>query len=442
VTHPRNTRKKRRHFYMKTKLLLFSLVSLIVWQNAFSQADVYLKLSTSERRQLELGIAPLQSEGKGGDLTAAQKAMDIIGDDLAFSLYFKIVYPPSLLEGYGLKKGNLDIGAWQMLGAKQVLVPELKPGKQRDLLKLRVFDLSLQRDVFSRELELDGSRAGAHAASDQIIKNLTGENGISTTKIAYSLKIGKNKELMLADYDGGSFRTLTNFNSINISPDWQPGGGSLAFVSFYRNRADVMSLDLATGRTAIISQTEGLNSSPAWSPDGTSLALTLSQDGNAEIYLMSAENRELRRLTNSWAIDCSPSWSPNGRELVFNSDRPGSPQLYIMDNEGANLRRLTYQGGYNTSPCWSPRGDQIAFVSRIDGKFQVCTIDINGENFIQLTSEGDNEDPSWSPDGLHLCFSSSRTGSHQLWRMHWDGSAQQAITQNGGSYMPAWGPVQ
>lgn len=427
---------------MKRRYLLLLPAIILLFQNAYSQADVYLKLSTSERRQIELGIAPVQSDDKGASLAVAQKAMDIIGDDLAFSLYFKIVYPPSLLEGYGLKKGNLDIGAWQMLGARQVLIPELKRDKKRDLLKLRVFDLVIQRDVFSKELELDGSRAGAHAASDLIIRNLTGENGVASTKIAFSLKNGRHKELVLSDYDGGSFRTLTNFNSINITPDWQPEGGALAFVSFYRNRTDVVSLDLASGRTAIISQAEGLNTSPAWSPDGKSLALTLSKDGNAEIYLLSPDTKSLRRLTNSWAIDCSPSWSPNGRELVFNSDRPGSPQLYIMDSEGANVRRLTYQGGYNTSPAWSPRGDKIALVSRVNGRFQVCTIDITGDNFVQLTHEGDNEDPSWSPDGLHLCFSSSRTGSHQIWRMHWDGTAQQAITSNEGSFMPAWGPVR
>jgi TolB protein len=430
---------------MKIKYVLLILLSTILCQIAFGQADVYLKLSTSERRQLELGIAPLQTQDAKASPEAAvnaQKMLDIIGDDLAFSLYFKLVYPPSLLEGYGLKKGQLDIGAWQMLGARQVLVSELKQEKKKTTLRLSVFDLGIQRQVFSKDFEPDGSRTTAHAASDQIIKNLSGEDGVSSTKIAFSLKSGKNKELMLADYDGGGFRALTNFNSINITPDWQPGGGALAFVSFYRNRTDVMSLNLATGKTAIISQTEGLNTSPAWSPDGKSLALTLSKDGNAEIYLMSPENKELHRLTNSWAIDCSPSWSPNGRELVFNSDRPGSPQLYVMDSEGANIRRLTYQGSYNTSPSWSPRGDKIAFVSRIDGKFQVCTIDITGDNFVQLTYEGDNEDPSWSPDGLHLCFASSRTGSHQIWRMHWDGSAQQAITNNSGSYMPAWGPAQ
>jgi TolB protein len=402
--------------------------------------DVYLKLSTSERRQLELGVAPVSTEEKNADLSIARKAIDIICDDLAFSLYFKLIYPPSLLEGYGLKKGKLDIGAWQMLGAKQVLVPEFKRDKNRNLLKLRIFDLSIQRDVFSKELDLDGGRATVHYASDLIIKNLTGEDGVSSTRIAYCIKSGRNKELAVADYDGQNQRLLTQFNSLNISPNWRPDGGALAFVSFYRNRTDVLSLDLSGGKSQLISQSEGLNTSPAWSPDGKQLALTLSRDGNAEIYMIEADSKELHRLTNSWAIDCSPSWSPNGRQIVFNSDRPGSPQLYIMDADGANLRRLTYQGNYNTSPAWSPKGDKIAFVSRINGKFQVCTIDITGDNFAQLTYEGDNEDPSWSPDGLHLVFSSDRAAGSQIWRMHWDGSGQQALTGGVSYYMPAWGP--
>jgi TolB protein len=402
--------------------------------------DVYLKLSTSERRQLELGVAPVSTDEKNADLSQSQKALDIICDDLAFSLYFKLIYSPSLLEGYGLKKGKLDIGAWQMLGARQVLVPEFRRGKVKDVLKLRVFDLSAQRDVFAKELELGGNRALFHYASDQIIKNLTGEDGISSTRIAYCVKSGRNKELALADYDGQNQKLLTQFGSINISPDWRPDGGALAFVSFYRNRTDVLSLDLASGKSRLISQSEGLNTSPAWSPDGKQLALTLSRDGNAEVYLLEVGSSEPLRLTSSWAIDCSPAWSPNGRQLVFNTDRPGSPQLYLMDADGANLRRLTYQGNYNTSPAWSPKGDKIAFVSRINGKFQICTIDITGDNFVQLTYEGDNEDPGWSPDGLHLVFSSDRTGSSQIWQMHWDGTAQQAVTGGAACYMPAWGP--
>ncbi len=410
---------------------------------AAPQTDVYLKLSTSERRPLELAIAGIQRQGKTApEITSqAEQLISVLSEDLLFSLYFLLLEPPGGDPEYGFKKGRPVPGSWRLLGAKMLLIPELRGDKKGGHLKVRIMDLGIERDIFASEMLLDHTRRQAHRLGDQIIKALTGENGVASTQIAFCQRAGDNKELALCDYDGHQARQLTRLNTINLSPDWSPDGARLAFISFQRHRAEVYSLELASGQLKILSQAEGLNTSPAWSPDGRKLALTLSQDGNAEIYLYDLGSRKLQRLTNSWAIDCSPSWSPNGRELAFTSDRPGSPQIYLMDADGSSLRRLTYQGGYNTSPVWSPKGDKVAFVSRINGRFQICTINVTGDGLSQLTFEGDNEDPSWSPDGLHLAFSSNRNGRPQLWLMHWDGSGQRIITNLEGAEMPAWGPV-
>lgn len=410
---------------------------------AVPQTDVYLKLSTSERRPLELAVAGIQRQGKipSEVISQAEQFMEVLSDDLSFSLHFLLLEPPGGDPEYGFKKGRPVPGSWRLLGAKMLLVPELRSDKKGVHLKIRIMDLGIERDIFTNEMLLDHTRRQAHRIGDQIIKALTGENGVASTQIAFCQRVGEHKELALCDYDGHLVRRLTSLNTLNLSPDWSPDGARLAFISFQRHRAEVFSLELSSGRMRPLSQAEGLNTSPAWSPDGRKLALTLSQDGNAEIYLYDPGSQRLQRLTSNWAIDCSPNWSPNGRELVFTSDRPGSPQIYLMDADGSSLRRLTYQGGYNTSPVWSPKGDKIAFVSRLNGRFQVCTINVTGDGLSQLTFEGDNEDPSWSPDGLHLAFSSNRSGRPQLWLMHWDGSGQRAITSLEGAEMPSWGPV-
>ncbi|HAD82515.1 TPA: Tol-Pal system beta propeller repeat protein TolB [Candidatus Edwardsbacteria bacterium] len=409
---------------------------------AVAQTDVYLKLSTSERRPIELVVSPIQAQGKIPRETVAKvkEIIDVLSDDLAFSLYFQLIEPPDSDPGYGFKKGQVLAGSWQLLGAKMLLIPELRTEKKQEHLKIRIYDLGVGRDIFTKQIVVDHSRGQAHRICDEIIKTLTGENGVASTRIAFCQKHGQNKELAVLDYDGHNLQKLTALSTINLSPDWSPDGSRLAFISFQRNRTEIYSLDMRAWKLQAISQVEGLNTSPAWSPDGKKMALTLSRDGNAEIYLYTLDSRSLQRLTNSWAIDCSPGWSPNGRELVFTSDRPGSPQIYLMDADGSNIRRLTYQGNYNTSPVWSPKGDKIAFVSRINGLFQICAMNVTGDGYTQLTYEGDNEDPSWSPDGLHLAFSSSRTGSSQLWLMHWDGSGQKAVTNLSGALMPAWSP--
>jgi len=425
------------------KCLFPAVVFLLGCSFAAAQTDVYLKLSTSERRPIELVITPIQAQGKipKATLIKVKEAIDILSDDLSFSLYFQLVEAPDSDPGYEFKKGKVLTGSWQLLGAKVLLIPEVRSDKKHSYLKIRLYDLGIERDVFSRELVLDYSRGQPHLLCDEIVKTLTGETGVASTKIAFCQKNGQNKDLALLDYDGHNLQKLTALNTINLSPDWSPDGSKLAFISFQRNRTEIYSLDIKAWKLQAISQVDGLNTSPAWSRDGRKMALTLSKDGNAEIYLYDMVNRSLQRLTNSWAIDCSPDWSPNGRELVFTSDRPGSPQIYAMDADGSNIRRLTYEGNYNTSSVWSPKGDKIAFVSRINGLFQICTINVTGDGYSQMTFEGDNEDPSWSPDGLHLVFSSNRTGSNQLWLMHWDGSGQKAITNISGALMPAWSPV-
>lgn len=431
-----------KEIYPSLDKALIAAFGLFLFNNvALAQADVYLKLSTSERQPLELAVAglrPGQAANKKA-VVSAQKFLAIVKDDLDFSLYFRIIEAPE--EDYGFKKGRIEPKAWQLLGAKMVLVPQLISRRAADSLWFQIYDLGIAKAVASWTVPVTAERSAAHRLADRIIKQLTGENGIASTKIAFCLKEGENKELAAMDYDGHNLVKLTGFKSLNLSPDWSPDGQNLAFLSYIRNRTEIYELDLGSMTTKRLSEAEGLNASPAYSPDGSNLALTLSQDGNAEIYVMDLKSGLRRRLTNNWAIDCSPSWSPNGREIAFVSDRAGRPQIYIMDADGGNLRRLTYEGGYNTSPAWSPRGDRIAFVSRIEGRFQICTISASGQGLAQLTFEGDNEDPSWSPDGLHLVFSSNRTGQSQIWLMHYDGSGQRAVTSGSAATMPAWGPT-
>ncbi len=430
-----------RDIFVKTAIitLLLSLSAV----KALAQADVYLKLSTSERRPLELAVAQIRAQPGVSPTSqiSAGRLLAILKDDLEFSLYFRLIEQPDDRD-YGFKKGKIDPNPWRLLGAKMVLVPELAHAKRGDTLRVRIFDLGVERDVFADAFLLGEDRRLAHHLSDKIVRALTGEAAVAATRIAYCQRQGANKEIYACDYDGHNRIRLTDFGSLSLSPDWSPDGSKLAFLSYVRDRTEIYELRLGDMSASPLSQAEGLNTSPAYSPDGRSLALTLSRDGNAEIYVLDLSTKALRRLTNSWAIDCSPSWSPNGRELAFNSDRAGAPQIYLMDSDGSNVRRLTYEGQYNTSPAWSPRGDRVAFVSRIEGRFQICSIEVTGEGLRQLTFEGDNEDPSWSPDGLHLVFSSNRGGVRQLWLMHYDGSGQRAITSGAECSMPDWGPAR
>uniref|UniRef100_A0A7V3RG44 Tol-Pal system beta propeller repeat protein TolB n=1 Tax=candidate division WOR-3 bacterium TaxID=2052148 RepID=A0A7V3RG44_UNCW3 len=403
---------------LKMLICLFSICII-------SAQEVYLRLTDYAGGKTSIVIEPFNIQGTTDFVTKIKNIESIIRFDLDYSLYFDILSDTNAFKGNPKKSGVI-----------------LRASGKEPNLTLTLIDFETKQKIGEFTSPLSGElRHYAHSLSDKIIETITGEKGISTTKIVFSYISGIGKELAMIDYDGYNFIQLTNNNNFNLFPCWAPDGNRILYSTYIKDRLNLNLLDINQKKLTIISTYAGLNYAPDWSRDGTKIALTLTKDGNAEIYLLDLETKQLHRLTNNRAIDCSPVFSPNGREIAFVSDRSGMPQIYIMDIYGGNVRRLTFHGDYNTSPAWSPRGDLIAYVSRQQNySQQICVTDPYDFQPIQLTFEGNNEEPSWSPDGLHIVFISNRTGQYELWTMNWDGTRQRKLTQGLVAYSPAWSP--
>lgn len=418
--------------------LLFVTLFTFLSSDVSAQTDVYLKVYTKTFQRMNLDLYPFKgNSGKKDAEVFAAIISEVLKNDLWMSGFFKV----SLKYGTPATESNSNgaqnalamlTGEFKLNGSRVSITPQLIDGASGSTI--------LRRDYSGR---YDEHRALIHQLADDIVYNLTGEQGIARTKIAFVTENRQGiKEIAVMDYDGKNVKTITSDRSINISPAWSPDGNKVCYTSYRDDNPNLYLVNLRTNTQIRLSAVEGLNSAPAWSQDGKSIALTLSKDGNAEIYLLDVDKKRLKRLTYSGAIDSSPSWSPSNHEIAFTSDRSGSPQVYIMDKDGVNVRRLTYRGSYNDSPNWSPRGDRIAYVSRTESGFDIYTIDVTGENVLRLTdSSGSNEDPSWSPNGFSLIFSSTRNGRKALYSMFWDGSDQKLITDSRVSYSPAWSPL-
>jgi TolB protein len=280
-----------------------------------------------------------------------------------------------------------------------------------------------------------------HRLADEIIRALTGEPGIFSTKVAFVGTATGQKEIYTADYDGFNVRQITADKSISMLPRWSPDGRKLMLVSYRGGGGPVLYMkEMDSGGLKRISAREGLNIGAAWAPDGTKLATTLSVDGNPDIYTIDTSGRILERLTNHWGIDVSPSFSPNGQKLAFVSNRSGSPQVYVRDLAGGTEERLTFEGNYNTSPAWSSL-DKIAYTSMNQGRFEIFSINPDGTQPRQLTEDqGNNEDACWSPDGRYIMFSSSREGgAYHLYMMTANGQNQRRISFfQGQQTSPSW----
>ena len=297
-----------------------------------------------------------------------------------------------------------------------------------------LYDVKTQSQLLTASLGGE-PREMAHQFADQIVKLLTGQDGIATSKIAYIA----NREVAMMGYDGFGSRSFTRDGSIALFPALSPDGRRLAYVSYRSGHPNVV----IRGEDGLIlgaTQYKATTSSPSIAPDGR-IAFASSKDGDSmEIYVAASDGSNARRLTRTRnGVNISPRWNPKtGREIAFISDRGGSPQIYVIDADGTNERPLLSAGGQMDSPAWSPDGRFIAFTwDGGGGGFHIYLADVASGQIVRLTREGRNENPTWSPDSRHIAFQSNRTGRWEIWAMHIDGSEPRQLTRTGGR-SPSW----
>lgn len=430
------------------QFLIFSVLFLgAAWADG---ADVYLDISAAGSGKIEVAIPDFtvaEDHSQGAYLFLTSTMSKVVRDDLEFSGFFKVIEKGQFVqeqEREDRAKGEVNFREWRALGALALVKGNISMGDRRLVLESELYDVEKGKRIIGVEFsgELRSYRAVAHRLSEEIIYRLTGEKGVSRTKISFISRRGENKELFVMDYDGQNVFPLTLDKSIAVQPAWSPNGKQIAFTSYVDRNPDLYVIDADGSRRRPLSLAQGLNAGAAWSPDGKRVALVMSKDGNPEIYVLDVRSGEAKRLTHDRAIDSAPAWSPDGQRIAFTSGKSGSPQIYVMDANGGNVTQLTYVGDYNDQAAWSPRGDRLAFTGRKGGRFDIYTVNPDGSDLKRLTANaGDNEAAAWSPDGRHIVFTSDRYGVPQIYVMGADGSGQRPVTRlAGGGYSPAWSP--
>ena len=427
----------------KQKQAIFIILFLALASLMFPQQEVYITLKEGVPAiSLALpGFIPRSPTASAREVAA--ELYQVVSDDLSYSRIFSLL--PKKYYDYirPLDANNIFFKDWESIQANILFVGEVSEGEGDSIIfEGKLHDVKGARFISGKRYQAPRnlSRLAAHRMADEIVKVLSGEKPIFTSKIVFVSDRDGNDELYMMDYDGQNQTRLT-FNTIrDYTPAWSPDGKKIAYTSYKNLNAGLYILDLEAGKVSPVS-TRGTNYSPSYSPDGKRLAFCSTMDGNTEIYVAAADGKNIKRLTFNEAIDSSPSWSPTNREITFISDRSGlgQPQVYIMDAEGSNVRRVSFGGSYHDAPAWSPTGDRIVYVSRVENIFDLYVLNLRNNQIVKLTeSNARNESPSWSSDGRHIVFTSNLGGLLQLYAIDYDGGNLRRLTSRGNNKLADW----
>ncbi|MBI3554530.1 MAG: PD40 domain-containing protein [Elusimicrobia bacterium] len=421
-----------------------ALALLLAAPSARAATDVYIKLAGQGGAPLlPLALPPFIAEqaDKADDALAAKSVSEVVRADLMLSRYFAILEDGPHYDGANLAAILPD---WKKKGVSWLLLAKVSSASPRLTISAKLIDANSGEAVFERFYKQDAAylRAACHRLSDDLVKQLTGKNGIAHTQIAFANDQTGHKEIYAMDYDGANLRQLTRDASIDLLPRFSPDRKLLAFTTYKEGNPDLFVLDLEHAARKPVSQEQGLNVAGGFSPDGTQLLMTLSRQRSPNLYVRSMADGSVTQLTQHFGADSSPTFSPDAGQVAFVSDRSGNPQIYVLDMTTQRAKRLTNLN-WCDSPSWSPTGEWIAFAGRVNvrDKLDIYLVDVTGNQIRQLTRlEGSNENPSWSPDGRFLVFTSTRNGKKpELFVMDNDGSAPHRLAEiPGGSVTPNW----
>lgn len=400
-------------------------------QESEREFTLRVERSRAVRAPIEVSALRVESSLEGANAAAADLATRLVRD-LIWSGHFAIA--TALPEGVQRPPYVPDDWLSEAEGGGDTILQLTLSGLRRDEMvwTARLLDARNRRQIVGKRyvIDLDAPSRHVHHLADEIVFAVTGEVGISQTRIIFSRAVGEGRELFLVDYDGANQRQITRNQSLNLLPRWSPDAEKICYTSYWDGRQRLLVLDGRTGVSNKVTEFDGLNYGAAWSPRGDELLVTLTRDGDPEIYRIDLTGKVTAQLTFEPSIECSPVFDPTGNQIAFTSDRGGVPQIYRMNRDGADKERLSRRGTYNDAPVWSPRGDRIAYVTRHQGLFHVMVMDSNGSNPIPLTidAEGNNEDPAWAPDGRHLVVSSDRDGTRRLWIIDYETAWARPLT--------------
>ena len=226
-------------------LLRWTVVVLICCALPWSAlAATEIEISSPGEQSIPLALTTFLPNEGAPSAQVASELNEVLVADLDLSGLFRFVAPEAFLDDaklIGLYSTQVNFPQWRMLGSETLIKGTYTLQGEKLIVEARLFDVVNRRLLTGRRYvgEPKDVRRMAHAFADLVLKELTGEEGPFSARIAYISDKSGDKELWLMDVDGKRPVRLTNHRSIVLNPDFSPRGKEILFTSYRANNPDL-----------------------------------------------------------------------------------------------------------------------------------------------------------------------------------------------------------
>ena len=163
-----------------------------------------------------------------------------------------------------------------------------------------------------------------------------------------------NVDIFVLDLATRALLRVTDDPAIDTEPCWAPDGRALYFTSDRAGGPQVYRIALAPGERPRRVTFEGAyNARPRVSPDGSQLAVVTLDQGAYRIAAVDLATGRSRVLS-AGRLDQGPSFAPNGQTVLYAAHEGGRGVLATVAIDGSVTSRISAAEGDVREPAWSP----------------------------------------------------------------------------------------
>ncbi|MEX2030113.1 MAG: hypothetical protein WD906_03990 [Anaerolineales bacterium] len=212
-------------------------------------------------------------------------------------------------------------------------------------------------------------------------------------------------DLYVMDLQSGDTRRLTNTPGYEGHPSWSPDGLWLTYEAYQQTDFDIWILRVDGSQPPIqLTNQESQDISPAWDPKGRTIAFVSDRDGSPDIFLAdlaSPDNRFHNLTQTTRDMESDPAFDPSGDHIAYVSSNLGVDQIRILPVGGTGTDAQVV--GQGRRPAWAPDGSRLLAIlsTPFDGSSLVAYGVVQGSSpALPLPTLGSIERAVWAQSGL------------------------------------------